>query len=572
MCHSHVQPSTISIGRFGEFEYFTRCLASRGVLLFAVESAVLASEFHSHTAIICVLLSVLATASWSRQNTLQAAHSHVSSPNGNRIEQGGARKGVRELIPTSLPIRTIVTALSLASLGLVFTIQYQGMRTASAPMDYQEAQPEADLHADGRRNAIAEKQLQLDRRHRKQVEHMRKLTRFWARKSKRRENPVGFSDRPDFPLDAMTTAFQLTREPTKFKLEMAYAVDAKDPSQPLYSDNDVRLIMRAFHTVFGFQHMRLYSGHNALGHLIGTASCLVKLKRPAVEVAAGLLHNVYLQQWQPDLKLNAASACERRAALASVVGSQVERLVWQFVAQSGTGPWENCINVLTQLFEYKLNNNQTAEQAEALADVLGSALLPHVSICDELDEVMGGELALASNWKRRSSAHYKRVAKLAAQIEEPQLVDLVKRAERMNFAFHEPTDPPRRPYKELSPPTMSRVFATVKYSNRTLEQDSGSVTRLKLLNDIGRSDALLSRPYLHAACADGLCPEIDTSRIMCDQAVETGDLDAYIRKVQEQSQRLFSCEAEGKVNYVEMPALPPAWAHRGFCTEMCGES
>ena len=123
----------------------------------------------------------------------------------------------------------------------------------------------------------------------------------------------------------------------------------------------------------------------------------------------------------------------------------------------------------------------------------------------------------------------------------------------------------------MTPPTISRVFQTAEFNNRTLAQDPGSITRLKLLNDIGRSDGLMSRPFLTASANMDMSTEIYRSRDYCDAAIETGDLDTYIEEVRNQIPRVLSCEGKRKLPFVPMPALPPEWAHRGFCTEMCGE-
>jgi hypothetical protein len=353
---------------------------------------------------------------------------------------------------------------------------------------------------------------------------------------------------------------------------VAFAFDRDHPTRPLYSDDDVRLILRSFHTIFGFQNMRMYSGHSVLAHLLGTASCLVKLNRPAVEVATGLLHNIYLQKWHPDLGYNDATMCGRRNALASVVGSEVEQMVWQFIAQSGTGPWESCVEVLNQLYDRNASGRATKTEAADLATVLGAALLPHVTICDELDEAMGGELTLGGNWKRRSAVHYDRVARLAIQIGEPTLAKFVRATQSMNFALHKPRNVSAPlPFRQVSPSNINTLFNTVEYNPETQKNDPGSIDRLQLVSDFGRSDALMTRPYLTAGCTSGMCVEIEKSRVFCDQAINNSDLNTYIAQVIEQVPRVLACEAAGKMKNVAMPLLPPVWTHRGYCGEMCGE-
>jgi hypothetical protein len=77
----------------------------------------------------------------------------------------------------------------------------------------------------------------------------------------------------------------------------------------------MKLIHTAMATVRSFMNMGLFSGTQATSHFLGTASCLAKLKRPALEVAWGVMHGMHLQRWRDHVYEHKEETCDQRDRL-----------------------------------------------------------------------------------------------------------------------------------------------------------------------------------------------------------------------------------------------------------------
>lgn len=252
---------------------------------------------------------------------------------------------------------------------------------------------------------------------------------------------------------AASGAFRFARLPTEFEFEVSFAKQAGNRQSYLYTEDDIALILRAMHTMLGFMNIGLWSGNPGTAHFIGTASCLVKLKRPAIEVALGVMHSLYLQRWREDFNISMSDECARRNALAEVLGSDLETQLWQLSGLHATGPSTDCLKVM-----YKLLEVSKEEGMEMLRELLSNVdywghSLPHHLLCDEIEEFIGGDIALGGNWKRRNREHFEILVSLADWIKEPLLSQWIREAAGLSSYLHHPNPTPA--YKELSPPNRS---------------------------------------------------------------------------------------------------------------------
>lgn len=98
-----------------------------------------------------------------------------------------------------------------------------------------------------------------------------------------------------------------------------------------YADGDVARVAAAHELATGlFSGWYRPSGDPLLAHLVGTASILVELGRPASTIVAGLLHAAYPNG---DFGVVAGGPTPRnRARVRQVIGADVERYVFEFAA------------------------------------------------------------------------------------------------------------------------------------------------------------------------------------------------------------------------------------------------
>ena len=368
---------------------------------------------------------------------------------------------------------------------------------------------------------------------------------------------------------AASGAFRFARLPTEFEFEISFAKQAGNDQSYLYTEEDIALILRAMHTMLGFMNIGLWSGNPGTAHFIGTASCLVKLKRPAIEVALGVMHSLYLQRWREDFNISMSDECARRNSLAEVLGSELETQLWQLSGLHATGPYTDCLKIMHKLLKLSHEEGDDTKKLRNLleqVDYWGHSL-PHHLLCDEIEEFIGGDIALGGNWKRRNREHFEVLISLSDWIEEPLLSQWIREAAGLSSYLHHPNPTPA--YKELSPPNR-----TVLLNRTTLEfhpqAHKEELDRLQYLMSVTQTEQLMTPPYLGPKCVSITCRTIEDMRGECRLASgslhsnSTTALLGYLEAYRLGKERLERCEHEGLYRPVPMPKVPPQWAQMNF--------
>jgi hypothetical protein len=263
------------------------------------------------------------------------------------------------------------------------------------------------------------------------------------------------------------------------------------------------MIQRAIYTLLGFTDIDLWSSGPGESHFFGTGSCLIKLQRPAKEVALGILHGIYLKQWRNHIYLQGWSECDERYTLRQLLGIRLEEFLWIESGSGATGPWDTCIQVWQKMVDQPENDKKTRHFLESTPIAF--------QLCDEMDEVMGGDGMLGANWKRRSNEFYKEMIHLARTMGYPSLAPQLQAAVDFASAIF-PTHPTQF-YKQLHPRNHSFLFGTVEVSEIAHPDD---IARYHLLHHQGRHDRqLLPLPkgnQMQRSLIDG----IEKARDWCD--------------------------------------------------------
>ena len=357
-------------------------------------------------------------------------------------------------------------------------------------------------------------------------------------------------------------AYPFARNPTDFRLQIAFERRPDKPSAFLYTDEDVQLILRALYTMEGFLAQPLWSGSYGAQHFIGTASCMVQMGRPALEVSGALLHAMYLQEWTHHLprafkclKSTCNDICAVRRFLASLLGSKLETKLWRTTGIHGTGPWSSWIETQRKLRLAQRNpvahniSKQTLHRLNTFLDTSDVRLL----LCDEIEEFVGGDMVLGGNWKRRSPEHWDHVADLADILGEPKLVKWARFAQQMAVTLHSPQ--PILAFKELTPPNMAALWASESFNPNA---DPMEVERLQMFSQRSRHEQMLMKPYGHPDCAGTTCDLVNAHRELCDEfVINNSSIVEYLDQVDSFDQLLLQCENENSYPPREMPKLVP---------------
>lgn len=363
-----------------------------------------------------------------------------------------------------------------------------------------------------------------------------------------------------FVHDLQDIAFPFARNPTDFRLQMAFARNHND-TDFLYTEEEVKQVLRGMYTMEGFMNQMLWSGSTAAQHFIGTASCLVQMKRPAMDVAHAVMHGMYLQEWKNwprKAYSHWGNTCAARNYLASIVGSDLETMLWQRTALHGTGPWANWYAVQRQLQllmqedspHYEKLSLQTQDR---LKNLMGNTDL-HMSICDEIEEYLSGDLVVAANWKRRDTEHWDRVAGLAEMLHEPKLVQWVRDTQRISSSLH--ANHPKLDYKQMTPPSRKVLFASETFNPNPA--DPAEVQRLKVLTTISREEHKLLNPEGSPDCFTAIGGTTERVRLLCDAFVNNEvSLTGYIDTMYEYKEFLMTCEHHGWYHEVILPEKVP---------------
>lgn len=101
-------------------------------------------------------------------------------------------------------------------------------------------------------------------------------------------------------------------------------------NESFYSPADIELIMTSAAIAHAHEaHSVHINDRSLVQHNLGSASCMLLTRAPAVEVAFAAIHTFwYANQWTMDL--NATGLCQVRKGLARVIGSEAEALLWRY--------------------------------------------------------------------------------------------------------------------------------------------------------------------------------------------------------------------------------------------------
>ena len=337
--------------------------------------------------------------------------------------------------------------------------------------------------------------------------------------------------------------FKFARSASELSLEASYASN-EEGNNFLYSYEDLKVIIRSLLTMRGFMNQGLWSGSPASMHFIGTGSCLVKMKQPALSVARGILHGMYLQRWRENLFDEYEDTCDYRMLLRRVIGSELEGSVWMDTGLFGNGPWSSCVSTYKNIFleNSKGSNDRLATFIEHVTGVV------QVSICDELEEVMGGEMFLSGNWKRRGSHFYEELKGLAKTIGALAFLPYINHAREMATFFSSSPEPLT---KDLTPKSVSELINTATFSPFASRVD---VARYNDMNNILLNDRPILNHYHKARAKKPLLQIINATRVMCDSYV-AGELttDDYLDRFFTLKEELMACEREDERFQVDIP-------------------
>jgi hypothetical protein len=394
--------------------------------------------------------------------------------------------------------------------------------------------------------------------------------------------------------EVLKDAFLFARNPTEFRHQVMFLTKNDDdnkyykgnteedvsdtPTEFVYSKEDLALIIRSLYTMLGFMNMPLWSGSPAYQHFIGTGSCLAKLKRPASEVALGLLHGMYVQTWHPDLMTDPKKECQRRRLLQSVIGSDMEQQLFYVTGVFGNGQPYSCLNLYRDLLLESHNNpnNQTIQEVV-------QSIPYHFLLCDDIEEFLGGDVPIANNWRRRQDHHFDLLQEVARLLEEPKLVSWIETSRQMTIAlYNTSTDSPAfHVYGQIRPRSYGSVY---NRSIETFRMDANptEVDRMKFIQDTSRKEWRMLSPYFKAGQSKNFHKSLKSTRVFCERYQKsrsqisassrgTNDdieelmppskmLDDYMILLQElRTKTLKECERKNKLSsdHIPFPAIPP---------------
>lgn len=387
--------------------------------------------------------------------------------------------------------------------------------------------------------------------------------------------------------EVLNDAFPFARNPTEFRHQVTFVtMNDNDHYEGVidediitatpefvYSKDDLSLMLRSLYTLLGFLNMPLWSGSPAYQHFIGTGSCLARLKRPASEVALGLLHGIYVQSWHPDLHTAPDNECQRRNLLRSVLGSEMEELVFTQSAIFGNGPQHSCLHVYKDLLQQSRGNNPPNRTIERVV----KSIPYHFLLCDEIEEFLGGDVPLANNWKRRDDHHFDLLQDIARLIDEPKLVSWIETARQMTLALYNTSSdsPASHAYQEISPRFYKAVYNRTVETFRT-DANPVEVDRMKFVQDTSRKEWPMLSAYFKPGESANFYKAILDTRASCDRyessssaladdketmAKTEASLDNYISLLDElRTQTLRYCEQQElliPLGTIPFPIVPP---------------
>jgi len=351
-------------------------------------------------------------------------------------------------------------------------------------------------------------------------------------------------------------AFVHARTSSQLLLEAAFAT--KD-NEYLYNDQEQALIIRSVYVLRALFHFGLWSGADGNQHFFGTASCLVRLRRPALEVATGVLHSIYLQTWQLQAVNASSTTCDTRYLLRQLVGSELEHKLWLDTGLFATGPSSACIASYRQL-------------SEEVPTYIQDHVPLYNLLCDEIDETNGGDMYLSGNWKRRNKTFYANLKYLAQTVlGEDELEHWIEQTRRVNHALFHPN--PISLAKDMTPTSLHDLLQDANTDAYFSPQASSEdVQRWHTLVHTMVTDRVLVAPFDKPHGKRDLLQAIKASRQACVD-YEQGNINAsdYVRIQDATRHDLQKCEREDARFAVHIPlpkdfpdfAIPnPKWSDR----------
>jgi len=354
-----------------------------------------------------------------------------------------------------------------------------------------------------------------------------------------------------------TSGFSLGRSPTQFITQTSFATKEEN-GEYLYQDKDLRMILRAMTTMRSFTNQGLWSGSEGPIHFLGTGSCLIKLEQPAVDVAVGVMHSIYLQKWRDHALVEKEDTCDLRYRMQSVIGSTAEQALWLGTGLFGNGPWNSCLSTYSIALDKQKDGEENSKLSLFLNDLPLSMLL-----CDEIEEAIGGEAILSGHWKKRDVSHFDLLQKLASKINlgEP-LLTWIDQARQMSHAIHHPN--PLKQYKELTPNCVADLLQTKDFEDFHPHLSSSDKTRFHAMISMTLADRYMLPRYNGNYAQSELLSAIRWSRVACDKvAAHNISLDSYLAEYFDQKEKLLKCERTDPRfmnTTIPVPLNPPPWA------------
>jgi len=190
---------------------------------------------------------------------------------------------------------------------------------------------------------------------------------------------------------------------------------------------------------------------------------------------------MYVQSWHPEWNTVPANECQRCNLLQSVLGSEVEQLVFYQSAIFGNGHQHSCLHVYKDLLLQWCGDNTNNQMIQRVVESLPYYFL----LCNEIEEFLGGDLPLTNNGKCWEDHHLYLLQDIVRLIDEPK----IKIAHHMTLALYDNSSdfPAIHAYQENTPHIYKAVYSHSVETFRT-NANPLQVNRMKFVQDTSREE------------------------------------------------------------------------------------
>ena len=203
-----------------------------------------------------------------------------------------------------------------------------------------------------------------------------------------------------------------------------------DDNMNRFTDEELRLMILAVTMTQKISgSSKLFDGTSYSNHFIGVGSAALLTGLPAKYVIVALLHSLYLHRWPTEVTGDSTRDCVKRLYFREHFGSDIEDTLYRWVTTFGNGPWHTCGPTWVDMM-----NAGHFDQEDLM--------LLKVTLCDEVDEAISGDLWFSHNWKRRSEKFENSLLELARRSNNTIVYDLLHLSNSAVRSVYAHTGPP----------------------------------------------------------------------------------------------------------------------------------